>query len=66
MCTTMLGLCSPGDKPAHWASSLLTTRSSVSVEDFEQRSGRQAVGWGGENSSEELWVKGGDRNSSGW
>lgn len=38
----------------------------VSVEDFEQRSGRQAVGWGGENSSEELWVKGGDRNSSGW
>lgn len=30
----------------------------VPMEDFEQRSGRQVVDWGGENKSEELWVRG--------
>lgn len=50
--------------PVHWTGSLLTVMSSVPMEDFEQRSGRQVVDWGGENDSEELWVRGG-RDSSG-
>lgn len=33
--------------------------SSVPMEDFEQRSRGQVVDWGGENNSEELWVRGG-------
>lgn len=62
MYTTMLALCSLGDEPR--ASCTLGQLSSncyvlSPLEDFVQRSGRQVVGWGGENSSEELWVRGG-------